>query len=132
MDIIGVSLALDAASANRVLIPFACDISTTSGDLVYPDSVTDEKVISATDNTEIKQVIGIVYNKPQTNSCNVLVLGTFDGFSGLTKGDRIFLSTSGSLTTTKPTTGYMHNLGVAISATEVLFIPNNTRLLLNG
>lgn len=129
MAIIGVSLARNADTALRVVIGFACQAGLVTGDLVYQSSVDDKSVIKVPDNTLVAQTIGVCLEKPTTTTCKILVLGVVDGQTGLTKGGRIFLSTTGTLTTTKPATGYLHNLGVAVSATEALFIPNNVRLL---
>jgi hypothetical protein len=130
MGIIGVALARNADNAKRILIPFSCLASVDVGDLVYQDSSVDERVNTAVDNTTVAQIIGVVYSKSQPTIANVLVLGVAEGFSGLSRGDRVFLSTSGTPTTTKPASGYLHNLGVAISATDFLIIPNNIRVKL--
>lgn len=127
MAIIGVALARNADTAQRIVINFQCDAGANVGDFVYQSSAADNKVTSITDNTLVNQTIGIIDSKPQATVASVLILGSKDGFSGLTRGDRIFISTSGTATTTKPTTGYLHNIGVALSATEILFIPNNIR-----
>jgi hypothetical protein len=129
MAIIGVALARNAQTARAVVIPFSCEASASTGSLVYQDPLNDNKVLENTNNTIVNQTIGVLIEKPSATSCNVLVLGIAQGFSGLTVGDRIFLSTTGTITQTPPTNGYLHNLGVAVSSSEILFIPNNIRVL---
>jgi len=130
MGIIGVALARNAENAQRILIPFGCDVSVQVGDFVYQHATTPEWAVTAPDNTLVSQVIGVVYAKPQPQIANVLVLGIAEGFSGLTTGARVFLSATGTPTNTRPTSGYVHNLGVAVSSTDFLLIPNNIRVKL--
>lgn len=132
MAIIQVALARNAENAQRVLIEFSCLSSVAINDLVYMDSSNPETVITATGHTHLNQIIGVVFSKPQTTIARVLVLGLASGFSSFTVGGRVFLSETGVPTTTRPTTspGYLHNLGVAVSSTDFLFIPNNIRVKL--
>jgi hypothetical protein len=130
MGIIGVALARNADNAKRILIPFGCDVTVAVGDFVYQDSATDEWVKTATNNTLVSQVIGVVYAKPQAQIASVLILGIAEGFSGLITGSRVFLSPTGTPTNTRPTSGFVHNLGVAVSETDFLLIPNNIRVKL--
>jgi hypothetical protein len=127
MGIISVALAVNAQRAEKIVINFACDSGAQVGDLVYADTVTDNKVISITDNNSVRHVIGIIEGKQQATVAQVLIVGTLDGFSGLTKGYKVWISHSGVPTTTKPTSGYLHQIGTAISSTEILFISNQVR-----
>lgn len=129
MAIIGVALARKAETAKEIVIPFDCEASASINDLVYQDPANDKKVLVNTDNTLVYQTIGIIKEKPSPTSANVLILGIFDGFTGLTRSTKVFLQTDGTAGQTLPTTGYVHNLGVAVSETEILFIPNNIRVL---
>ena len=129
MAIIGVSLARNADTAQRVVIEFSCDPSVAVNDVVYQSSAADETVLRFTNNTEVSQAIGVCIEKINATTCKVLVLGVVPGFTGLTRGGRIFLTDTGTLSNVKPSAGYLHNLGVAISATEILFIPNNIRVM---
>lgn len=131
MAIIGVALAQNAQTAARVAVSFQCEIAAAVGDLVRHSSTTAEKVEVLTSNTHIAQCIGVILEKPQTQIARVLLIGSMGGFSGLTIGAKVFLSTSGTPTTTKPTTGYLQILGVATDTDTVLFIPNNIRTLLS-
>lgn len=127
MGIIGVALARQAETAREIVIPFTCLASAAVGDLVYQDPLNDKSVIVATSNTAQPQVFGVIKEKPGTTDANVLILGIVDGFSALAISGRVYLSTTGTITQTIPTTGFVHNLGFAVSETEVLFIPNNVR-----
>ncbi|MDD2885282.1 MAG: hypothetical protein PHT48_09590 [Dechloromonas sp.] len=51
---------------------------------------------------------------------NVQSGGELTGLSGLTAGMPIYLSTSGTLTQTTPTGGFIQQLGIAVSATSML------------
>ena len=115
--------------ARRVILDFDCLATTAVHDPVYQDPGTAGRVLSNTDNTEVEITIGVVIEKPTTTTCKVLVLGLEDGFSGQSIGDKVFLSTSGGLTNTAPSTGYQQVLGVAITTTQILFTPNSTRVL---
>lgn len=127
MGIISVALAVNAKRAEKIVINFACDSGAQVGDLVYADTVTDNKVVSLVNNTTIRHCIGVIENKQQPTVAEVLILGTMDGFSGLTKGNKVWIGASGVPTTSIPTSGYLHNIGTAISSTEILFIPNQIR-----
>lgn len=129
MAIIGVALATNAQTAERVIVTMSCDPSVVVGSLVYQSTSVDNLAIPATDNLGVPQVIGICTNKVNATTAKILLLGIVTGLSGFSVGARIFLSSTGTLTTTRPTTGYLHNLGVALSSTEALFIPNNIRVL---
>ena len=129
MAIIGVALARNAQTAKAIVIPFSCEASASIGDLVYPDPSTDLKVLVNTDNQEIEQTIGVILEKPASESANVIVLGIVTGYTSLTRGGKIFLSDSGTITQSPPATGYIQNLGVAVSETDILLQPSNERVL---
>ena len=129
MAIIGVALARKAETAKEVVIPFDCESSSATLDLVRLDPTTANKVLTLTSNTTIEHCIGVIKEKPSPTTANVLVLGRIDGFSGLDEAKKVFLSTSGTITQAVPTTGYVHILGHATSTDEILFIPNNIRVL---
>lgn len=127
MAIIGVALARNAETARKVLYRFQCETSANVGDFVYQDPLVDEKVIANTDNQSVYQTIGVIDSKPDSQIAEVMLLGVRGGYSGLTRGAKVFLSSSGGATTTKPTSGYLHILGVAISSEDILLLPNNVR-----
>lgn len=116
-------------SATRVVLQFNCDVSAAVGDVVYQDSLNDQKVIVAVDNTSVQPAIGVIINKIDPTTCEVLILGLYEGFSGLTIGRAVFLSTSGGISSLDPATGYSHKLGVAVAPDTVFFTPTTTRVL---
>lgn len=118
-----------ADQASRVVLPFNIDPGASIGDIVYQDPLTANAVIVNTDNTQVKPSIGIVIAKPTPTTADVLVLGIYTGFTGLTIGDRIWLGTDGAATTTPPGEGYQQALGIAVAADTVFLMPNNTRVL---
>lgn len=129
MSIIGVALARNADTARKVIYSAQCDASLNVGDLVYIDPSTANKVLKATGNTAVNQVIGVVDTKPQATIAEVMLLGVRTGYTGLTVGSKVFLSTSGTVTSTKPSTGHIHVLGFATDTTDVMFIPTGVKVL---
>ena len=125
-------LAINANNASRLLVSYTCEASTSEGDWVYLDSTIDNRVITATGNTQTSPVIGVIFDKQTDNNCRVLVLGASTSQSGLVKGKKVFLDTDGTATTTKPSTGYAQVLGVASSATEMLVNTQINRILQYG
>ena len=116
-------------TASRVELVFDCDISTVVGDIVYQDTVVQTKVITNTNNTQVQPSLGVVIRKLSDTRCVVLTLGIKDGYSGLQIGSKAFLGTDGTITTTKPATGYVQTLGTTVSPTQIFFLPNTTRVL---
>jgi hypothetical protein len=129
MAIIGVGTARRAETAKEVVIPFDCETTAQTLDLVRLDPTAANKVLSLTTNTTLEHCIGIIKEKPSPTSANVLILGRISGFTGLSEAQKVFLSPSGTITQNLPTTGYVHILGHATSEEEILFIPNNIRVL---
>lgn len=129
MAIIGVALAQNARTAKEIVVRFDCDELAEKNDLVYLDPANDNKVLVNQNNSVTFQTIGVIKEKPTSTSANVLILGIFNGFSGLASSGKVFLQTNGKAGQTLPTTGYVHALGIAVSETEILFIPNNIRVL---
>ena len=105
-----------------------CDISAIVGDLVMESSTSVNTVDVASDNTDLRPVFGIIIEKVDSTTAKILLIGTISGFSGLTKGNQIFLSITGSITSTPPITGYLQSLGVAKESTEVDFNPKMQRV----
>ena len=105
-----------------------CLASAQIGDLVVESEVLVDRVDVVGDNTDVRPVFAIIIDKLSDTECVILLLGVIGGFSGLTKGRKIFLSTSGGLTSTPPSTGYMQSLGVAKEASIIDFFPNMQRV----
>ena len=119
----------EVTQASRVVLTFDCLASVSVKDVVYQDSVTDTFVNESVNNTETQPSIGTVISKPTTTTCNVLILGLEDGYSGLTIGAKVFLGASGGTASSFPASGYIQTLGIAVSATQIYFQPNTTRVL---
>lgn len=102
---------------------FDCDVGVAVGDFVYIDPINANTVIKNIDNTPDQPTIGIVINKPTTTTCRVAFSAEITGFSGLTQGQQVFLSTSGSLTSVPPTTNYVQMLGYALSPSKIKLEP---------
>jgi hypothetical protein len=115
--------------ATRVVLEFDCAVSAAVGDIVYQDSLNDSAVIVTSDNTSVQPAIGVIITKLTVTRCEVLILGIYTGFSGLTIGRSVFLSSTGGITSTDPTSGYSHKLGVAVAPDTVFFSPTTTRVL---
>lgn len=128
---IQIALATNAENAKRVLHTFNCYSSLNVGDPVHIDPSTNNFVLKPADNFSSQKIIGVVYQKIGTTTARVILLGVMGGFSSLTLGATVFLSDSGTLSQTRPTNnGYLQNLGIAVSDTEILVIPNNVRVKL--
>ena len=106
-----------------------CDISLAVGDLVVESETVVNGVDGAVDNTDIRPVFGIVIKKSSSTVCNVLIIGTVGGFSGLTKARKTFLSITGTVTSAVPATGYLQCLGNARDVDTVDFDPQLGRVL---
>lgn len=118
---------IDIGSSDTV---FSCAASAVVGDFVMHSTSLAQTVEVVTDNHSPNQVIGMIKAKPTAESASLTYLGVVGGFSGLSVGAKVFLSSTGRPSTDKPSVGYMQILGVAISSTEFLLIPNNIRVKL--
>jgi len=74
------------------------------------------------DNATLRPAVGIVTKAGAAGeSVSIMTLGIFGGYSGLTEGAPVYLSgTAGTATQTAPS-GYLQQVGIAISATSYLF-----------
>ena len=124
-----IALAANADNAKRVLHTFTCESSLALRDPVYFDATTPNKVLKPSDNVTSGIIVGFVYQKPSDTTARVIIVGVLDGFSGLTQGSRVFLSATGGVTQTRPVSGITQCIGVACSSTEILVVPNTTRVL---
>lgn len=110
--------------AKTVQDTLICDVSASVGDLVRASDTIPDGVDVAVDNSEKRPVIGLILNKPTTTSAEILFLGLVNGFSGLTQGATLFLSATGTVTSTVPPgAGYVQILGSAVDPTKILLSP---------
>lgn len=109
----------------------AASENLAAGDLVnvWDDSGT-AKARKADASSNAKQAHGFVLSSVTSgNNATVYMEGTITGLTSLTLGGNYFLSaTAGGITTTAPSTaGYIvQQVGVAVSATELSFEPQQT------
>ena len=113
-----------ANEAEKIVITRNCSTTSSSGDLVYESDSISNGVDVSTSNTDNRNIVGIILSKPTTTTCRVLFEGTYNvSLSGLSKGDKVYLSNSGAITSAKPTSGYVQILGNAIDSDAVNFKP---------
>ena len=117
-----------AAKSSRVVVEYDCDASLAIHKPVHLDSGTSNKVLESTLNTNPDLSIGIVISKPTPTTCEVLILGIEEGFSGLSIGSRQYLGETGGLTEVAPTAGYQQVMGTAVNVDTIFFVPNNMRV----
>lgn len=99
-------------------------------DIVYLSNISGviERNI---DNREIFPSIGIVIDKT-ASLCSVLLYGECQTvFSGLIKGKPVYLSDTGSLTSIRPTTGYVQIMGFSYDTDKIFVNPSLNRTKLN-
>ena len=99
------------------------NIFTVSADI----AMISNKAVCATstgcnyaDNSVKCNVLGIT-NSAAVSGQQVTIMadGGMNGFSGLTQGQPVYLGSSGNLTQTVPTSGFIQQLGIATSTTSV-------------
>lgn len=105
---------------STVKVEFTCDASAAVYDWVIMSQTVTGKVESVVNNNYDDLIVGVICDKPTSTTCNVMMLGRLDGFAGLTPGFRVFVDTGGTPSTSKPPTGAVQVLGLAISTTEML------------
>lgn len=104
-----------------------CASSVIVGDLVYQSATVNNFAIKAVDNTTLQPVIGEVVGKPTTTTCLVKLKGLLSVSVGRGK---IYLSASGTYTTTAPTSGYLQVLGWSDGQGEIEINPALMRVKL--
>lgn len=116
----------------RFVRTFDCASTVAVGNIVYSAPNVDNFVFVNVDNTVVAPSIGIVIEKPTSFTCKVQMYGPCSiTFSGLLRSKKVFLSTTGGLTTTVPTTGYLQKIGFSYENDKVFIDPNEIRVKLN-
>jgi hypothetical protein len=91
---------------------FDCDDTLSIGKLVYPDGTRSNYVITSNDNRLGIPCIGIVSEKREDTVALIHLSGLYpSSYSGLVKGNLVFVGTDGNLTTTKPGSGWFQVIG---------------------
>jgi hypothetical protein len=111
---------------------YECDSSVSVGDVVFLSQTVDNYVYSNTDNKESLLSIGIVISKEDTTTAKVQIFGDCSlTFTGLEQGKRVWLSSTGQLTTSVPTDGYVHIIGMCYENNKVFINPELNKLKRN-
>jgi len=105
-----------------------CDASLAAGDLVCESTTITNGVDKVTSNSETRDVIGWVVSKPTSTTAEVLFKGNITGLSGLTKAGKVYLSSTGTFTSTLAVANYVKILGHAIDTNQIDFNPVNTKV----
>ena len=109
-----------------------CSASEVIGDPVVFSLTLDKTVERITSNVYTQLVVGIINEKPTVTTCIVIVMGILDGIAtGLSRGEAVWVSTSGGLTTTRPVTGHLQGLGIAISPTGIIVNIEQNKVILS-
>jgi len=118
----------ESAISSSITESRICLASAQVGEFVMESEVLVDRIDVTTGNGDIRPVFAIIIEKTSDTTCNILLLGQVSGFSGLTKGRKVFLSDTGGVTSTPPTTGYVQSLGVAKEESIIDFRPNMQRV----
>lgn len=118
------------ALVDGVMSDRTCLADLAIGDLVMESLTISNGVDKVTDNLEVRSVVGLVIEKPETTRATILFKGRIDGLSGFTKARKFYLSETGTMSSTKPGSGNVHILGQANDADVLLFDPVNTKIKL--
>jgi hypothetical protein len=131
LDNTGTGTAPVADTAAKVTIIYDCDASAAIGDIVVLSQVTPNKVESLTSNVYTGLAIGQIIAKPSSIRAEVQVLGILTAAGGgFSIGLPVFIDASGVLTTTRPTTGSIQVMGIAISTTDYNLMPGTNKVTL--
>lgn len=103
---------------------FDCSETLQIGDLVRASTTQQDLVEVITSNVYQGLVLGVVIRKPTSTKCEVLILGKAEAVAtDFVFGDVVWVGTDGSLTTTKPATGHLQKMGIALTTTDMILIP---------
>lgn len=109
-----------ASEANSVINNFICDNSVVVGDLLTMDPIANH-LVTVTNNaiaTIPNGIFGVCHAKPTAGTADVLTMGIFTGVTGLSAAQPVFVSTTGTVTHTIPSTGVVQQIGFSKSATS--------------
>lgn len=119
---------VDASAAGQILIPFGCQNTDVVGDLVILQ--TDDVVQKTSNNTYAGLVLGIINDKPTATTCNIQVSGSRSGYAGFTRGLPVFVSPTGTPTTTQPASNSIQTIGIATSGVRFIMDVAKTKVIL--
>jgi len=85
---------------------------------------SSSNLIYYADNTNLLQVNRLIGISVQAvdigQQLNIQSAGEITGFTGLTAGDILYLQTNGVINTTLPTSGFIQQVGIALTSTTIL------------
>jgi len=85
--------------------------------------LSDSTAIAANSTTlaHAGKVIGITTGAVSSgNQAIIQASGELEGFSGLTINSKVYLQANGTITSTIPTTGFIQQIGLALTSTKIL------------
>lgn len=83
--------------------------------------LADQSYADQSDETSFGKVIGISKGAVVTGEwLDIITSSELNGFTGLTPNELIYLGSNGLITQTVPTSGYIQQLGVALTSTSIL------------
>jgi hypothetical protein len=115
--------------AKKISEVFNCDSGTQIGDVVRPSEIITDTVVSLTSNVYTNLAFGVVIAKPTATTCEVLISGKLEGFSGLTFGKVLYIDTDGTLTTDVPATGHLQKMGMALKSDTIFLLPSMEKVV---
>jgi hypothetical protein len=110
-----------------------CTTSEAAGDPVIFSDTTANVVERLTSNVyDTRLVVGIIHSKPTSTTAFVVTTGVLANVAtGLAQGQTVWVSPTGGLTTTRPTTGHLQVIGSAIGSTDVSVSPEERKTILS-
>jgi hypothetical protein len=103
------------------LLEFDTDLSTQPGDPVVVSGSNFVTKLTSNSITEMPNgIFAFGYSKPTPTRLKVVLSGKLDILSSLTVGAPHFISTTGGLTLTPPSTGMVQQVGFAVTATTLI------------
>jgi len=100
-----------------------CDSGLAVGDLVMESGVNALEVVEVLNNNDTRLIIGIVLSKPTSTTAKILFKGPLTGLSGYTAGQKVYCGTTGGMSSSIPSTGYMQILGNCSDGSHIDFSP---------
>ena len=104
---------------------FLCDASVPLNAPVW--LAGDGFVQTITNNNSPGPIIGVVIDRPEVDTCTVRIFGLYD-FS-FARGD-LWLSSSGTISTVRPTLGFVQRLGYSFGDGTIIVQPDFQRSLI--
>ena len=127
---VGVAIKKPVEGSTVQIITMDCLASSLVDDLVRIDEANQNTVLSMSDNTLPKPVIGMIIEKITATSCKVAVSGVFADPESTTSGV-LYISTSGILTRTPPISGYRQKIGYSLGNGLFDLKPEKTLIKVN-